>query len=54
MIARYPEARIEYFEFTDPDTLQPVENVEGPVLIAGAMWLGATRLIDNIHWPAAP
>jgi pantoate--beta-alanine ligase len=46
--AQYPEARIEYFEVTDPGTLQPVEMVEGPVLIAAAMWLGSTRLIDNI------
>jgi pantothenate synthetase len=33
---------------TDPDTLQPVEHVEGTVLIAAAMWLGLTRLIDNV------
>jgi pantoate--beta-alanine ligase len=51
IFAPYRDARIEYFEFTDPDTLQPVERVEGPVLIAGAMWLGSTRLIDNIRWP---
>lgn len=46
--APYPEARVEYFEFVDPGTLQPVDPIEGPVLIAAAMWLGATRLIDNI------
>ena len=23
--AQWPEARVEYFEITDPDTLQPVE-----------------------------
>jgi pantoate--beta-alanine ligase len=51
MFARYPEVRLEYFEIADPDTLQPVELVEGPVLIAGAMWLGSTRLIDNMLWP---
>ena len=49
--ARYPEARLEYFEFVDPDTLQPVEQIAKPVLIAGAMWLGSTRLIDNMQWP---
>lgn len=49
--ARSPEARVEYFEITDPDTLQPVQRVEGPVLVAGAMWLGSTRLIDNMRWP---
>jgi pantothenate synthetase len=32
----------------DPRSLQPVGTITGPVLIAGAMWLGTTRLIDNI------
>jgi pantoate--beta-alanine ligase len=49
--AQWPEVRVEYFEVTDPDTLQPVERIEGPVLVAGAMWLGSTRLIDNMRWP---
>ena len=52
IFAQYPEARIEYFEITDPDTLQPVDRVGGPVLVAGAMWLGSTRLIDNMRWPS--
>ncbi len=51
MFARHPEARLEYFEITDPDTLVPVERIAGPVLIAAAMWLGSTRLIDNMSWP---
>jgi len=50
MFAQWPEARAEYFEIADPDTLKPVECVEGPVLVAGAMWLGSTRLIDNMRW----
>lgn len=50
IFAKHPEARLEYFEITDPDTLQPVERVQGPVLIAAAMWLGTTRLIDNVTW----
>lgn len=51
VLAECPEAQVEYFEITDPDTLQPAEQVEGPVLIAAAMWLGSTRLIDNMRWP---
>jgi pantoate--beta-alanine ligase len=51
LFAQYPEARVEYFEFTHPDTLQPVHQIERSVLIAGAMWLGSTRLIDNMRWP---
>jgi pantoate--beta-alanine ligase len=49
--AQWREVRVEYFEVTDPDTLQPVERIEGPVLVAGAVRLGSTRLIDNMRWP---
>lgn len=48
VFARYPGARVEYFQIVDPGTLQPVDHIEGPVLIAGGIWLGTTRLIDNI------
>ena len=40
--------RLEYFELVDPRTFQPVERVTGPVVAAGALWVGATRLIDNV------
>jgi pantoate--beta-alanine ligase len=40
--------QLEYFSIVDPDALTPVERIDGPVLIAGAIWLGSTRLIDNI------
>jgi len=26
--------------------MQPVQRIDGPVRVAAAMWLGATRLID--------
>jgi pantoate--beta-alanine ligase len=50
LFAPYPNARVEYFEIVDPDTLTPVPQVGESALIAGAMWLGSTRLIDNILW----
>jgi pantoate--beta-alanine ligase len=50
LFAAYPEARVEYFEIVDPDTMTPVVQVGNCALIAGAMWLGSTRLIDNILW----
>ncbi len=53
LIARSPEARLEYFEIVDPATLQPLDRVEGPVLVAAAMSLGSTRLIDNMRWPGS-
>lgn len=47
-----PEARLEYLEVTDPHTLLPVEDIRGTVLIAGAVWIGSIRLIDNMVWLA--
>jgi len=40
--------RLEYLEIVDPEHLQPLERIEGPVLVAGALWVGSTRLIDNL------
>jgi pantoate--beta-alanine ligase len=42
------DIKVEYFEIVDPEELQPVTEIGGPVLVAGAVWLGATRLIDNV------
>ncbi len=39
---------LEYFSLVNPENLLPVERVEGPVLIAAAIWIGSTRLIDNV------
>jgi pantoate--beta-alanine ligase len=41
--------RLEYFEIVEPVDFQPVERVTGPVVAAGALWVGATRLIDNMR-----
>lgn len=41
--------RLEYFEVVDPEEMQPVETIADPVVVAGAVWVGATRLIDNVH-----
>ena len=40
--------RLEYLELVDPRTFQPVAAVTGPVIAAGALWVGSTRLIDNV------
>jgi len=40
--------RLDYLEIADPDTLDPVERIERPVLVAIAAFVGNTRLIDNI------
>jgi pantoate--beta-alanine ligase len=43
-----PSLKLEYLEIVDPDTLQPVSRSDGPVRVAGALWVGSTRLIDNV------
>ena len=48
VLDREPLVRLDYFEFVDPDTLQPAERVSGPVRIAAAAFVGETRLIDNV------
>ncbi len=47
-LTRLPEFRVEYFEIVDPEDLQPMAEVKTPALVAGAAWLGQTRLIDNV------
>jgi pantoate--beta-alanine ligase len=41
--------RLEYLEIVDPLDFQPVERVTGAVVVAGALWVGPTRLIDNMR-----
>lgn len=42
-----PLAKIDYVEVTSFDTIQPIQRIEGAVLIAIAVYIGTTRLIDN-------
>jgi pantoate--beta-alanine ligase len=48
VLAREPGMRIEYLEVADPDGMQPVGLIGGPALVVAAVWLGNTRLIDNL------
>jgi pantoate--beta-alanine ligase len=43
-----PSLRLEYLEIVDPADMQPVTVILGPVRVAGALWVGSTRLIDNV------
>jgi pantoate--beta-alanine ligase len=52
-IPHTPRVKLEYLEIVDPETMQPVEEVGGAVRVAGAMWVGNTRLIDNLLVKAA-
>jgi pantoate--beta-alanine ligase len=44
-----PRLKLEYLEIVDPGDFQPVQRVSGPVVAAGALWVGNTRLIDNLR-----
>jgi pantoate--beta-alanine ligase len=48
VFAQQPEIRLDYFEIVDPDTLDPVERITKPTLVAVAADVGGTRLIDNV------
>jgi pantoate--beta-alanine ligase len=47
LITATPGAVVDYVAVVDADTLRPVDRVQGPALLAAAVWFGATRLIDN-------
>ena len=47
LIGSYPYTGIEYVALCDPETLEDVNRVEGPTLMALAVRIGKTRLIDN-------
>jgi pantoate--beta-alanine ligase len=42
-----PLARLDYVEFFDPQTLQPVKKAKRGTQMALAVYFGKTRLIDN-------
>lgn len=41
-------ARIDYVAFVDTDTLAPVWRLRGKAALLVAVWIGRTRLIDNL------
>ncbi len=48
-IAAEPLARVDYISLNDAETLEPLEHLaERPALLSIAVYLGKTRLIDNM------
>jgi len=43
-----PQSRVEYLEVVDEVDMQPLARIAGRVCIAAAVWMGETRLIDNV------
>jgi pantoate--beta-alanine ligase len=46
-IEKQPDARVDYIEFFDPDSLAPLPRVRPGAHMALAVYVGRTRLIDN-------
>jgi len=46
-----PAVRLDYLEIVEPATLDPVQELTSPALVAVAAFVGNTRLIDNVLLP---
>ena len=46
-VAAEPLARLDYAQLVDTETLADVATIDGPTLLALAVFVGKTRLIDN-------
>ena len=46
-IATEPLARIDYVDVVDAENIERIDRLEGEVLVAMAVHIGKTRLIDN-------
>lgn len=49
LIEAEPSAKIDYIEIVSNETLKPVEELSGEILIALAVKVGKPRLIDNLR-----
>jgi pantoate--beta-alanine ligase len=50
-LAAIPGARVDYAAVVDDETLRPLARIDRPALVAVAVRLGTTRLIDNVTIP---
>ncbi len=48
ILQQVPSMEIEYVSIVDAETLETIEKIAGQALVAVAVRLGSTRLIDNI------
>jgi pantoate--beta-alanine ligase len=51
VFAQVPSVRLDYFEIVDPETVDPLDDLSRPALVAVAAFVGKARLIDNILLP---
>ncbi len=48
-ITKSGSVKIQYLACVDPANLEPLKTININALLAGAVWMGNTRLIDNIN-----
>lgn len=48
LIDNTPHTRLDYISCAHPDTLQEQDSISSPILISLAVFVGTTRLIDNL------
>ena len=53
VIEAEPMAVIDYVSAVDALTMEHVDIIDRPVLVAVAVYIGKTRLIDNFSWEPA-
>jgi pantoate--beta-alanine ligase len=51
ILSTIPKSRVDYLAVLDPVTLEPMKKIRRPALIAAAVRIGQTRLIDNVVIP---
>jgi pantoate--beta-alanine ligase len=47
MVVKIPDGRVDYLEIISSNNLQYTENIAQELIIAAAVFIGTTRLIDN-------
>src|SRR5262249_23463006 len=50
-LSTIPGARVDYARIVDAEMLQPLARLDRPAVAAVAVFLGSTRLIDNLTLP---
>jgi len=48
VLTTIPKGKIDYIAAVDPNTLEPMTKIKRPVLLMAAVYVGKTRLIDNL------
>lgn len=48
VLAEEPLAKVDYVSVVHPETLEELDRIEGSAVVLLAVWIGKTRLIDNV------